>query len=98
MLLCHQYGVCGHIGCRIHSYFGCLATLCFLIHFIILEFNRHTVTLIQAYFFFIIITVIIIITYHKIITLTSKLDGENEINALAIYTIQLQIYIDVHSV
>ena len=25
MLLRHQYGVCGHIGCRINSYCGCLA-------------------------------------------------------------------------
>ena len=24
--LWHQYGVCGHMGCRINCYFGCLAT------------------------------------------------------------------------
>ena len=24
--LCHQYGVCGHMGCRNNCYFGCLAT------------------------------------------------------------------------
>ena len=71
MLSCYQCGVCGHIGCRINSYFGCKVTLCLLILFIILEFKRYVVTLIQCiyyyhyyyyYYYY----------YCKIITLTRK--------------------------